>query len=71
MSPQGSRKPERHTLLVRSIKELAGRLSRLTIFESIQVSPMIEFNLDSGTESTSETNPGSFLSKLDSFPMGL
>jgi hypothetical protein len=40
---------EDHTLLVRSIKELTGRLSHLAISESIQVSPMIEFNSDSGT----------------------
>jgi hypothetical protein len=35
-----------HTLSMRLIKELVGRLSRLTISESIQVSPMIEFNLE-------------------------
>jgi hypothetical protein len=59
-----------HTLSARSTKELIKRLSRLMISESIQVSPTIKFNSDSGTKSALETNPGSFHGKPDSFPMG-
>jgi hypothetical protein len=49
------------TLLARSIEELAGRFSRLTI----------EFNSDSETEAALKTNLGSFHDKLGSFLMGL
>jgi hypothetical protein len=59
------------TLLARLTKELAGRLSRLAMSESIQVLPMIEFNSDSRIESTLKTNLGSFHDKLGSFSMGL
>jgi hypothetical protein len=59
------------TLSIRSIKELIRRLSRLTISESIQVLPTIEFNSDPGTGSALETNPSSFHDKPSSFPMGL
>jgi hypothetical protein len=62
---------EDFALSARSTEELTGELSRLAMSESIQVSPIIEFNLDSGTESASETNPGSFNGKPGSFPMGL
>jgi hypothetical protein len=59
------------TLSARLTKELVGRLSRLTMSESIQVLPTIEFNSDSGTEFALKTNPGSFHGKLGSFPMEL
>jgi hypothetical protein len=59
------------TLLVRSIEGVAGRFSCLAMFKSIQVSPMIEFNSDSRTESASENNQGSFHGKSGSFLMGL
>jgi hypothetical protein len=39
--------------------------------ESIQVLPTIEFSSDSGTESASKTNPGSFHGESGSFSMGL
>jgi hypothetical protein len=52
------------TLSARSTEELAGRFSCLAVSESIQVSPTIEFNSDSGTELASETHPGSFHGKL-------
>jgi hypothetical protein len=57
-------------LSTRSIKELAKRLSCLTMSESTPVSPTIEFNSDSGMEPASEANPGSFHSNPGSFPMG-
>jgi hypothetical protein len=47
-------------LSTRSTKELAGRLSHLTMSESTPVSPIIEFNSDSRTEPASEVNPGFF-----------
>jgi hypothetical protein len=59
------------TLLARSRKELTGKLSRLAMSKSIQVSPIIEFNSDSRTESALETNPSSFRGKPGSFPMEL
>jgi hypothetical protein len=59
------------TLSARSIEELTERFSRLMMSKSVQVSPTIEFNLDSKTESASETNPGCFHDKPSSFPMGL
>jgi hypothetical protein len=59
------------TLSTRSTEELVGRFSRLAMSESVQVSPTIEFNLDSETESTSETNLGSYHDKPGSFPMDL
>jgi hypothetical protein len=59
------------TLLTRSTKELAERFSRLAISESTQISPMTEFNSDSGTKSASEANPGSFRSNPGYFLMGL
>jgi hypothetical protein len=59
------------TLSVRSIEELVRRFSHLRMFESTQVSPMIEFNSGSETESASKTNPGSFHGKPGSFSMGL
>jgi hypothetical protein len=58
------------TLSVRSTKELAGRLSRLAMSESIQVLSMIEFNSDFEMESTLKTNPDSFHGKQGFF-MGL
>jgi hypothetical protein len=58
-------------LSARSTEELAKRFSRLAMSESVQVSSTIEFNSDSETESTSETNPGFFHDKPGSFPMGL
>jgi hypothetical protein len=59
------------TLSARSTEELAGRFSRLAMSESVQVSPTIEFNSDFETESTSETNLGSFHDKPGSFSIGL
>jgi hypothetical protein len=59
------------TLLMRSTEELTGRFLRLAMTESVQVSPMIEFNSDSETESASETNLISFHDKPSFFPMGL
>jgi hypothetical protein len=59
------------TLSRRSTKELVGMLSRLVMSESIQVLPIIKFNLDSRMECTSEANLGSLHGKPGSFPMGL
>jgi hypothetical protein len=58
------------TLSARSTEELTGRFSHLVMSESVQVSPMTRFNSDSKTESTSETNLGSFHDKPGSFSHG-
>jgi hypothetical protein len=58
-------------LSARSTEELVERFLRLAMSESLQVSPTIEFNSNSETESTSETNLGFFHDKPGSFPMGL
>jgi hypothetical protein len=51
-------------LSMRSTKELARRLSCLTMSKSTPISPTIEFNSDSRTEPTSKANPSSFLMGL-------
>jgi hypothetical protein len=60
---------EGFALSARSTEELTRELSCLAMSESIQVSPTIEFNSDSRTESTSKTNLGSFHGKPGSFSM--
>jgi hypothetical protein len=59
------------TLLTGLAKNLTERFSGLTMPESTHAPTTIDLDLVSGSDSSSESNPGSFGIKPSSFPIGL